>query len=92
MHISSRKRLREFSEKHPDAKPELDAWFKVAKKAEWRSIIDVRHIYQHADPVGTRTVFNIRRNRFRLIVKIEYRIQRIYIKRVLTHADYDRGE
>ncbi|MDQ3585916.1 MAG: type II toxin-antitoxin system HigB family toxin [Pyrinomonadaceae bacterium] len=92
MHIISRKRLREFSEKNPDAKQELDAWFKIANKAEWRSIVDLKRTYRHADPVGTCTVFNIRRNRFRLIVKIEYRIQRIYIKHVLTHAEYDRGE
>lgn len=92
MHVISRKRLREFWVKHPDSKAELDAWFKAAKKAGWRDITDVRQSYRHADAVGTCTVFNIRQNRYRLITKIEYRIQRVYIKQVLTHAEYDRGE
>ncbi|MBA3240042.1 MAG: type II toxin-antitoxin system HigB family toxin [Acidobacteria bacterium] len=92
MHIISRKRLREFWEKNPDAKEELDAWFKVARKAEWHNITEVRQTVRSADAVGTCTVFNVRRNRFRLVVKIEYRIGRIYIKAVLTHAEYDRKE
>jgi mRNA interferase HigB len=79
-------------EKHPDSKTELDAWFKAATRASWRDITDVRKSYRHADAVGTCTVFNVRQNRFRLITKIECRIQRIYIKSVLTYAVYDREE
>src|SRR4051812_33576451 len=92
VHVISRKRLKEFWEKNPDAKADLEAWFKTAKKANWRNITEVRQSYRHADAVGTCTVFNIRQNRFRLVAKIAYRIQRVYIKQVLTHAEYDRGE
>lgn len=92
VHVISKRRLREFWEQNADSKVELDAWFKAARRAEWQNITEVRQTYRSADAVGTCTVFNIRRNRFRLIAKIEYRIGRIYIKAVLTHAEYDRGE
>lgn len=55
----------------------------------------MRQQYSHADAVetasGTRTVFNIKGNDYRLIVGINYRASRIYIKDLLTHAEYDRG-
>jgi mRNA interferase HigB len=72
----------------------LDAWFKIASKASWRSLEDVRKTFSHADGVAvgdkTYTVFNICGNKFRLIVKIEYRSQLIFVKHVLTHAEYDK--
>ncbi len=92
MRVISRKRLKEFWEQNPDAKSDLEAWYRVAKKATWQNIAEVRQVYRHADAVGNCTVFNIRQNRFRLVTKIEYRIQRIYIKFVLTHVEYDREE
>ena len=92
MHVISRKRLREFWEKNPEAKADLEDWYRTANKAHWLNLTQVRQTYRHADAVGTCTVFNIRQNRYRLITKIEYRIQRIYIKSVLTHAEYDREE
>lgn len=92
MHVISKKRLREFWEKNPDAEADLQQWFKTASKATWHNVAEVRQTYRHADAVGRCTVFNIRQNRFRLITKIEYGIQRIYVKAVLTHAEYDRGE
>ncbi len=92
MHVVSKKRLKEFWEKNPDAKTDLEDWYKTASKARWQNIAEVRQTYRHADAAGTCTVFNIRQNRFRLITKIEYRIQHIYIKYVLTHAEYSRGE
>lgn len=90
MHVISRKRLREFWERHPEAREELEAWFRTARRAEWRNIVEVREVYPHADAVGTCTVFNVRGNHFRLIAKVQYRIQRVYVKHVLTHAEYDR--
>lgn len=92
MHVISKKRLREFWEGNPDAKADLQQWFKTTSKATWQNIAEVRETYRHADSVGTCIVFNIRRNRFRLVTKVEYRIQRVYIKAVLTHAEYDSGE
>ncbi len=91
MHVISRKRLLEAALEHGDLFAPLDAWYRIAKKAEWRSLDDVRRIFPTADRVGKYTVFNIKGNAFRLIAEINYRTGRLYIRHVLTHAEYDRG-
>lgn len=74
----------------------LDAWYRTAKSAQWRNLQEVRQTYSSADgvPVGDKvfTVFNIAGNSFRLITGINYDSQTIFIKHVLTHAEYDKGE
>jgi len=91
MHVISRKKLREAAAKHSDLQGPLDAWFRIAKKALWQSMEDVRRTFSSADAVGKWAVFNIKGNRYRLIVEINYTFRRIYIRHVLTHAEYDRG-
>lgn len=92
MRIISRRRLLKFCENHPDAATALNNWYRTAKSAEWQSLADVRQVDPSADAVGNFTVFNIRDNNYRLIVDIIYVNQRIYIKYVLTHAEYDKEE
>ncbi len=91
MHVISRKKLVEAGLEHSDLYAPLDVWYRIAKKAEWRSLEDVRMMYPTADRVGKNTVFNIKGNAFRLIAEINYRTGRLYIRHVLTHAAYDRG-
>ena len=91
MHVISRKRLLEAVERHGQLAAPLDAWYRIAKKAEWRSLDEVRTVLPTADSVGRFTVFNIKGNTFRLITEINYRTGRIYIRHVMTHTEYDRG-
>jgi mRNA interferase HigB len=91
MHVISRKKLKEATERNADLEAPLDAWFRIAKKASWRSLADVRRTLSTADAVGKWTVFNIKGNQYRLITEINYAFGRIYIRHVLTHAEYDRG-
>jgi len=90
LHVISKKRLREFWKKHPDSETPLAAWYKTASRASWKSINDVRKTYPHADAVGSCTVINVGGNDYRLILKINYRRQVVYIRSVLTHAEYDK--
>jgi mRNA interferase HigB len=92
MHIVSLKRLKGFWEKHQDAETPLRAWYRVAKQASWTSLVDVRKTYPSADYVDGLTVFNISGNKYRLIVTIRYKKGRIFIRHVLTHAEYDQGD
>lgn len=87
----SRKKLKEASGMHAGLEGPLDAWFRIAKKALWRNLADVRKTLSSADGVGKWTVFNIKGNQYRLIAEINYPASRIYIRHVLTHAEYDRG-
>ncbi len=66
-------------------------WFRIAKKARWQSLDEVRLSLPSADGVEKYTVFNIKGNRYRLITEINYRTGRIFVREVLTHAEYDRG-
>ncbi len=91
MHVISRKALREFEIRYPDAGVPLGIWYRIARKATWKSFVDVRKTYPHADLVGPCTVFNIRGNVYRLIVKIEYKFGLIFIKHVMTHSEYAKG-
>lgn len=91
MHVISRKKLKEAVARHDELDGPLDAWFRIAKKAVWKNLSDVRRTFSTADAVGKLTVFNIKGNQYRLIAEINYVFGRIYIRRVLTHAEYDRG-
>ena len=75
---------------------DLDAWYRAAKSAKWRSLQDVRGVYSKADGVrvGAKvyTVFNIFINRYRLVTEIYYEDQTILIRHVLTHAAYDKDD
>lgn len=90
MHVISRKKLKEASARYGDLGGPLDAWFRIAKKSAWKSLPEVRKTFSTAESVGKWTVFNVKGNQFRLIVEINYAFGRIYIRHVLTHAEYDR--
>jgi mRNA interferase HigB len=92
MHVISRKALREFSLKNPQSETPLDSWYRVAKQAQWHNLVEVKETYSSADLVDKYIVFNIKGNDYRLIVSINFRSQTIFIKDILTHADYDKGK
>jgi mRNA interferase HigB len=89
MHVISKKKLREFWERNPKARPSLEAWYQVAKHAEWTTFADVRRAFNSADQVGRFTVFNIGGHKYRLIAVIHFNRAKLFIRHVLTHADYD---
>jgi mRNA interferase HigB len=89
--VISRKAIREFAEKYPDAFAPMDSWYRRATKAHWANLADVKADYPHADLVGICTVFNIKGSDYRLITKIYYNLQKIYIRHILTHKEYDKG-
>ena len=91
VHVISRKKLTEAAATHADLASPLDTWFRAAKRAQWRSLTDVRKTYPRADAVEGYTVFNIKGNAYRLIVTINYQTGRIFIRHVLTHEAYTRG-
>ena len=91
MHVVSKSAWRSAVAAHPTLEAPLAEWYKIASNAEWKSIVDVRKVYRHADFVEPFTVFNIKGTAYRLIVKIEYRWQMIFVKHVLSHAEYDKG-
>jgi len=92
MRIISRRTLRDFIRRHRNAEPSLEQWYRIVRRASWRSLVEVRRVFPHADQVGRRTVFNIGGNNFRLIARINYRAQKLYVLGVLTHVEYDKEQ
>ncbi len=90
MHIISKTALRIFWEKHPNAETALRYWYKLTSQSRWSHFDDVRQTFPSADNVGQLTVFNIGGNNYRLITKISFLKQKVYIKNVLTHAEYNK--
>lgn len=91
MRVISRSRLRAFWRGHADAEQALEAWYRAAKRAAWQNLAELTKELPHADVVGDCTVFNIKGNDHRLVAKVYYRAQRIYVRVVLTHAEYNKG-
>ena len=91
LHVITRRKLLDASAIHPELTGPLDIWFRLAKRARWKSLDEVRSDFPSADSVGKLTVFNIKGNHYRLIAELNYGAGRVYIRHVLTHAEYDKG-
>ena len=92
MHVISKKKLREFWEENPKAKSPLQAWYQIAKHAEWQNFAEVRESFNSADMVGNFVVFNIGGNKYRLIAVVHFNRGKLFVRHVLTHAEYDEGK
>jgi mRNA interferase HigB len=90
MHVISRRRLREFCESHADSCEALYDWYDTANQASWQNLLEIQQTYPKAEAVSHFTIFNIKGNRYRLIADIQYQKQLIYVKYILTHAEYDK--
>jgi len=90
MHVITRKRLNEFARLYPDTRNALAQWYKLIKQTEFSSFVELRELFPSADQVGKLTVFNIGGNKIRLIAAIHYNRKKVYIRAVLTHAEYDQ--
>jgi mRNA interferase HigB len=90
--IISKSKLREFWQKHPDAEVSLIEWYKVVSKTVWHNFADVRSTFRHADPYCNCTIFDIKGNNYRLITIILYPVRHVYVRFVMTHAEYDKGK
>lgn len=91
MVVISKTMLREFGILHPDAIEALNAWYKIVKEADWKSLADIRKFSNTVDYVGNdRFVFNIKGNHYRLVAMIFFDIRTVYVRFVGTHSEYDK--
>lgn len=90
MRVIAVRTLREFWTEYPDAKQPLRAWYREAKKAEWKEPIDITSQYANARTIGNdRAIFKIKGNDYRLVVAIRYDKGLVFIRFVGTHGQYD---
>lgn len=91
MHVISRKALRIFWQRHPDAKAPLLRWYQVMSRTIFSSFAQLRTSFPTADKVGRFIVFDIGGNKYRLIACVHFNRGKVYVRHVLTHGDYDAG-
>ncbi len=90
MRVIAKKILREYWDKYTDSEQQLKTWYKEASNAKWGSPNDIKEEYARASIIGdNRVVFNICGNKYRLIVKINYERQWVFIRFIGTHKEYD---
>lgn len=92
MHIVTQKRIWEAKEKWPRAASALDAWYRLAKASSPRDFAELRRLFPATDKVGKHHVFDIGGNKLRLIAVVQYRAQKLFIQRVIDHAEYDKDK
>ena len=93
MRIVSHRKLVEFysSNGHGDAQSALERWYDIADKAQWKSLSDIKVDFPATDYVGNQHyVFNIKGNKYRLIVVVKFTIGHIFVRFVGTHSEYDK--
>jgi mRNA interferase HigB len=91
LRVIAKKILRDFWIEHADCEHQLKAWFQETSKAEWKNLNEIKRKYPSASILNNnRVVFNIKGNNYRLIVRINFDYQMVWIRYIGTHADYDK--
>ncbi len=90
MRVIAKKTIRDFWNKHNDCEQQLKAWHDEAINSNWKTPNDIKRDYPSASFLeDNRVVFNIKGNKYRLIVKINYRFGMVWIRFIGTHSQYD---
>jgi len=92
MHIITRKRILEAIEAHPDCETSLNGWYRVMKETRFQNFAELRNSFGAVDKVGRVYVFNVAGNKLRLIVAIHLNTGKVFIRSILTHAEYDEDK
>ena len=91
MRVIAKKILKDFWEVHKDCEQQLTSWYHEASKARWKSPNEIKAEYPSASILSdNRVIFNIKGNNYRLIVKINYDYQMVWIRFIGTHTEYDK--
>ena len=91
MRIVTLKTLKDYTLKHPELKYILMDWYDKVTNAEWNNLSDIKNDFNSVDYVGNnRYVFNIKGNKFRLVVIIIFISKKVYIRFIGTHSEYDK--
>jgi mRNA interferase HigB len=92
MHLISAGKLKEAASEYSDAVEIVKNFAKKVELSSWQNLIEVQTDYRSAEAVGNFTVFNIKGNRYRLILSFDYEAQIAYFKYFLTHAEYSKDD
>ena len=91
MRVISKKILREFWEYYSDSEQQLRSWYHEATKATWKNPGEIKNEYPKASVLKSgKVVFNICGNKYRLVVKINYARQWMFVRFIGTNNEYNK--
>jgi mRNA interferase HigB len=91
MHIISKRRIWEAKKEFPEVANALDGWYRVISKNIFNNFAELKRSFGSIDKVNNLYVFDVGGNKFRLITSIHFNRQKLYIRHILTHTEYDKG-
>lgn len=92
MRIITAKRIWEAKEQWPHSAKALDTWYRLIKSNRFTDFSALKATFPAVDKVGPLHVFDIGGNKLRLIALVRYTTQKLFIRHVLDHREYDRGK
>jgi mRNA interferase HigB len=93
MHVISRKPFNDAAKKYPNDADALDRTYRTLNTGNFQTPEELRKIFSTLDNFKHKDkwwVLDIGGNNLRLLAFIEFKHQRIYVKHIVTHADYDK--
>jgi len=96
MNVLSKEKIRRYAIEHLEVANAIWELYDDMKAANWANAAEVKAFDPNATHVGNnRWVFNLLRNRYRMVVKINYSqlpafTGQIFVRFIGTHAEYDR--
>lgn len=91
MHFISLRPLKQFITTHPESKPALLSLYKILSTSDFHNADELRACFPQVDYVKPFFVFNVGRA-YRVVVMIHFNRQKVYLRHILTHREYDRGK
>jgi mRNA interferase HigB len=92
MRVLSLRALRDFWEKERRSEDVLRDFYSKLTRIEPRNLSELKKVFPAVDLVGSCYVFNVGGNKYRVITRIHFNRQMVFIRHVLTHSDYDRDK
>lgn len=97
MHVIAYPKIALFLQNHPNAEAALNSWFKLISRTNYNNFNELKTTFPSADTVkdnngNSLVVFNIQGNNVRLIAAIHYNRHKVFIRDILTHAEYDKNK
>lgn len=90
MRVIAKTKLMQMADSWPEARQAVADWHDLAVAAAWATPNELRASDPSASILANRrVVFNILGNRFRLVVKVDYVEQKLFIRFFGTHAMYN---
>ena len=91
MHIITQKRIWDAKKKYPQSASALEGWYRIIKKNRFNNFAELKKSFNSVDKTEESYIFDLGGNKLRLIAIIHFQRQKIYIRHILTHKEYDKG-